>query len=103
MSSMAHHAASLARDGWCVVERALPASVLRGLEGDLSGPFASTPLCQGPFYGERTRRFGSLLVRSPRAASLVMHPLILAIAEQLLLPGCERIALNLTQASEISM
>ena len=102
MSSMAHHAASLARDGWCVVERALPASVLRGLEGDLSGPFASTPLCQGPFYGERTRRFGSLLVRSPRAASLVMHPLILAIAEQLLLPWCERIALNLTQAIEIA-
>jgi ectoine hydroxylase-related dioxygenase (phytanoyl-CoA dioxygenase family) len=30
-----------------------------------------------------------------------MHPLILAIAEQLLLPWCERIALNLTQAIEI--
>lgn len=101
MSGLAHHASSLARHGWCVVERALPASVLRGLEDDLSGPFAATPLCQGPFYGERTRRFGSLLLRSPRAASLVMHPLILAIAEQLLLPWCERIALNLTQAIEI--
>lgn len=102
MNSMAHHAASLAGDGWCVVERALPASVLRGLEDDLADNFAATPRCQGPFYGERTRRFGSLLVRSPRTASLVMHPLILAIAEQLLLPWCERIALNLTQAIEIA-
>src|SRR3546814_11930534 len=32
---------------------------------------------------------------------LVMHPLVLGIAEQVLLPWCERIALNLTQAIEI--
>src|SRR3546814_16423215 len=30
-----------------------------------------------------------------------MHPLVLAITEQMLLPWCERIALNLTQAIEI--
>src|SRR3546814_19779137 len=32
---------------------------------------------------------------------LVMHPLVLGIAEQVLLPWCERIALNLPQAIEI--
>ena len=95
------HAARLDRHGWCILEQALPAADLAALEADLEGSFAATPLCKGAFYGERTRRFGSLLVRSPLASRLVMHPMVLAIAEQILLPWCERIALNLTQAIEI--
>ena len=94
-------AASLDRDGWCVIERVLDPAVLRRLEADLAEPFTKTPLCQGAFYGERTRRFGGLLARSPVAERLVMHPLILETVEQMLLPWCERIALNLTQAIEI--
>jgi len=95
------HVAMLARDGWCVLERVIDASVLRSVEGDLAARFAATPLCKGAFYGERTRRFGALLSRSAYAERLVMHPLVLAIAEQVLSPWCERIALNLTQAIEI--
>lgn len=95
------HAAALDRDGWCVVEKALPPPTLAALEADLAGCFAGTPLCRGPFYGEHTRRFGALLARSVLARELVMHPLVLAITEQILLPWCERIALNLTQAVEI--
>ncbi|WP_232494822.1 phytanoyl-CoA dioxygenase family protein [Novosphingobium kaempferiae] len=94
-------AARLNQDGWCVVEKALPPRVLDGLEQDLAASFAATPLCQGPFYGERTRRFGGLLARSVHAQRLVMHPAILEVAEAVLLPWCERIALNLTQAIEI--
>ena len=55
----------------------------------------------GRFYGERTKRFGALLTRSPAIERLVMHPLVLELVEQMLLPWCERIALNLTQAIEI--
>src|SRR3546814_16683823 len=58
-------------------------------------------MCQGVFSGNRTRRFGALLRRSPRAEALVRHPVVLEIAEAMLLPWCERIALNLTQAVEI--
>lgn len=95
------HAVTLNRDGWCVIERALDPALLQALEADLVEPFAKTPLCQGAFYGERTRRFGSLLTRSPLAQQLVMHRLILKIVEQILLPWCDRIALNLTQGIEI--
>lgn len=95
------HAAALGSEGWCVVERALDSDVLAALEADLEPRFAATPLCQGAFYGERTRRFGALLNRSPIAEQLVTHPLLLGIAERMLLPWCERIALNLTQAIEI--
>jgi len=95
------HAAMLARDGWCVFGRAVEPAVIAGIEADLEGRFAATPLCQGAFYGDRTKRFGALLMRSPAIERLAMHPLILELVEQMLLPWCERIALNLTQAIEI--
>src|SRR3546814_19763580 len=97
-SSELRRAATLGLDGWCVIGQALEASVLADIENDLEPAFAATPLCCGPFYGERTRRFGGLLGRSEIMERLVMHPLVLGIAEQVLLPWCERIALNLTQA-----
>src|SRR3546814_16679764 len=95
------HAATLSRDGWCVFARAVEPDLIAAIEADLNPRFVATPLCQGGFYGERTGRFGSLLTRSPAIERLAMHPLVLAITEQMLLPWCERIALNLTQAIEI--
>jgi len=94
-------AVTLGRDGWCVIERAVEPSVIADIERDLEPRFAATPLCQGAFYGERTRRFGSLLTRSDTMELLVMHRQVLGIVEHLLLPWCDRIALNLTQAIEI--
>ncbi len=101
MSAVARHAAVLARDGWCVFGRAVEPSLIAGIEADLNPRFDATPLCEGAFYGERTKRFGSLLTRSPMIERLVMHPQIIELAEQMLLPCCERIALNLSQAIEI--
>jgi ectoine hydroxylase-related dioxygenase (phytanoyl-CoA dioxygenase family) len=95
------HAAALVRDGWCVLASAANPATLSAVEADLDDRFASTPLCQGAFYGERTKRFGSLLTRAMAVKDLMMHPLILGVVEQMLLPWCERIALNLTQAIEI--
>src|SRR5207249_4926500 len=94
-------AATLGRDGWCLLERALDVSILSDIERDLEPRFAATPLCQGVFYGNCTRRFGSLLTRSDGVELLVMHRLVRDVAERTLLPWCERIALNLTQAIEI--
>src|SRR3546814_841280 len=50
------HAAMLARDGWCVFGRAVEPALIAGIEADLDARFAATPLCQGAFYGERTKR-----------------------------------------------
>jgi ectoine hydroxylase-related dioxygenase (phytanoyl-CoA dioxygenase family) len=95
------HAEALAREGWCVLEGVLDPGLIAALERDLEPRFAWTPLCEGVFYGARTKRFGALLKRSSIAERLVMHRSVLAIAEKMLLPWCERIALNLTQAIEI--
>ena len=68
---------------------------------DLDPVFAATPFCDGLFYGRRTKRFGSLLKRSPHVAHLALDDVILPAVERILAPGCDRIQLNLTQAIEI--
>ncbi len=94
-------AGELAQDGYYTLRRALDPAVISDLAADLAPSFAATPMCQGVFYGNRTRRFGALLRRSCHAEALVRHPDVIALAERMLLPWCERIALNLTQAIEI--
>lgn len=95
------YAAGLGREGYCILPRAVAPDAIAALEAQLADAFAHTPMGRGPFYGEHTRRFGGLLRRSTTAQQLVMHPLVLNIVEQQLLPWCDRIALNLTQAIEI--
>lgn len=101
MASIARLADRIELQGFGIVPRALAPELIAELERDLEPDFAATPMCVGAFYGEQTRRFGALLRRSPHAAALVMHEAILGVAEHLLLPWCDRIALNLTQAIEI--
>jgi len=91
----------LLEDGYCIVPDLMPTQIISDLECDLAERFRHTPFCQGEFYGARTKRFGSLLKRSPHAESLVRHALILELAEAILGPHCDRIQLNLTQAVEI--
>lgn len=102
MSAIIDHAVQgLLRDGFTVVPRAIEPDHIGRLEADVDPYFVATPWCQGAFYGERTRRFGSLLRRSHHMTALVMHASIRAIVDHILLPGCDRIQLNLTQAIEI--
>ena len=91
----------LLRDGYCIIQDALPSSDVAALEADLDPMFAATPLCQGRFYGERTKRFGSLLKHSPQMSAVVMNAIILDIVETVLGNACDRIQLNVAQAIEI--
>ncbi len=95
------HARRLLDTGYCIIPNLVPVTDIAALAGDLAPHFAATPPSEGPFYGCDTRRFGGLLTRSPHAAAFVQHALILAIAEAVLGPWCDRIALNLTQAIEL--
>ncbi|MEO0419450.1 MAG: phytanoyl-CoA dioxygenase family protein [Pseudomonadota bacterium] len=93
--------AALSNKGYAVLRGALPGETISALGDDLAPRFVATPFCEGDFYGPSTKRFGSLLARSQHAEALVRHPKILAIAEDVLGPFCDRITLNLTQAIEI--
>lgn len=90
----------LKADGYCVIPNLLPGAI-EALDRDLSPQFQAAPFCRGGFYGERTKRFGRLLSRSRHAETLVMHPLIRGIVEDVLSPWCDTIQLNLTQAIAI--
>lgn len=87
--------------GYAIIPDLLPANELAALEADLDADFALTPFGDGDFYGHRTKRFGGLLRRSSRAASLVLEPTVLGLARKILAPACERIQLNVAQAIEI--
>jgi len=92
---------ALLEQGYCIIPNALPSSIIAALDTDFIGEFDATPFGQGHFYGTTTKRFGRLLTRSRHAAALVQHPLIVAIAESVLGPWCDRIQLNTTQAIAI--
>jgi ectoine hydroxylase-related dioxygenase (phytanoyl-CoA dioxygenase family) len=91
----------LRTSGYCIITDAIDLETIGALNADLDSVFEATPFCDGDFYGRRTKRFGSLLKRSSAADRFIRHPLVLEITRQLLLPWCERINLNLTQAIEI--
>jgi len=99
--AITHWTERLLETGYCVIPDLLPADELAALDADLAPDFAATPFCEGRFYGERTKRFGRILARSPRAALLVQHDLVLGIVESVLSPWCDTIQLNLTQATAV--
>ncbi|MGL3821882.1 phytanoyl-CoA dioxygenase family protein [Sphingopyxis sp. R3-92] len=92
---------ALMGNGYTVLRGAAPRDLIGAIAADLAPRYAATPFCEGGFYGERTKRFGRLLIRSPRMADLVMNAAILGLAELALGNWCERIQLNLAQAIEL--
>lgn len=99
VSTSVHHWSTMLREqGYCIIPELLPEATIHALDIDLAADFDRTPFGKGGFYGETTKRFGRLLTRSPRTAALVQHPLVVAIVEQLLLPWCDCIQLNVAQA-----
>ncbi len=96
-----HAARELMADGYTILRGALPRGLIESLSADLDSRYQATPFCGGGFYGQRTKRFGRLLIRSQQMEALVLHPEILALAEAALGNWCDRIQLNLTQAIEL--
>lgn len=92
----------LFRDGFCIIPEAIHPAKVEALSRDLDPVFAATPPSVGAFYGSGTRRFGSLLKRSPHSAAFVQHELVLGVVQRALGPWCDRFQLNLTQAIEIA-
>jgi ectoine hydroxylase-related dioxygenase (phytanoyl-CoA dioxygenase family) len=92
---------ALAADGFCILPGVVPVAQIADLAAEMQPLFARTPFSQGYFNGFKTRRFHGLLKRSRGAAALVLNPVVLGIAEELLLPFCDTLQLNLTQAVEV--
>lgn len=94
-------AATLLADGYAILRGAADPALIAEIEADLADRYEATPFCEGGFYGERTKRFGRLLIRSPGMEALVLNASVLALAEMALGRFCDRLQLNLTQAIEL--
>jgi ectoine hydroxylase-related dioxygenase (phytanoyl-CoA dioxygenase family) len=93
-------AASVDRDGVVVVEDVASDALLNRIESELRPYLDDTPTGPDDFSGNRTRRTGSLIARSPASRELVMHPLALGTARTFL-GHATNIQLHLTQAIAI--
>lgn len=93
--------AKLSSTGYCIIPELIDPSTLAQIDQDLASDFAQTPFSQGDFYGYRTKRLGGLLKRSARLEKLILEPLILELASEILGPNCDRVQLNVAQAIEI--
>jgi ectoine hydroxylase-related dioxygenase (phytanoyl-CoA dioxygenase family) len=97
----ASYFARLMTDGYCIIPNAVDPRTNERVNSELDSRFVQTPFCEGVFYGETTKRFGSLLNRSEAVRDFVLDPLVLKLVQGALGPYCNRFNLNLTQAIEI--
>jgi ectoine hydroxylase-related dioxygenase (phytanoyl-CoA dioxygenase family) len=90
----------LRREGYVILRDAIDPALIRAIDAESRPIFERTQWSKGSFYGERTKRFLALLNHIPAVQELVLHPLVLDIANQML-GECDSIQLNSTQAIEV--
>ncbi len=88
-------------DGCVVIEAAMDSENLDILKTELTYLLDRTPSCKGDFYGHQTKRLSGLIQKSKTIREMVVHPKILKLMDEFLLPGCDQYQLNLTQAISI--
>lgn len=89
---------ALDRDGFAIARGAAEPGLIRAISADLDPHFDETDFSVGPFYGDRTVRFGRLLARSARTADLLTAPDVLDAAEAILGRSHAAMHLSFTQA-----
>ena len=89
-------ASSLSTDGYAVIRGLLDDELHARLDTELAPFLDDTKTGQEDFMGHRTKRFGSLVAKCPAATELIVHPLILEVAEEVLGPYCARFQINYT-------
>jgi hypothetical protein len=93
-------AALVGRDGAVVVDGVASPALLDRIASELDPYLSATPTGPDDFSGNRTRRTGALIARSPACRELVMDPLALGTARRVL-EHATNIQLHLTQAIAI--
>ena len=95
-------AAAIERDGYAIVRGLLDPENLARLSDDLAPHLEATALGDpDDFMGAKTKRFGALLSRCPTSRDMVVHPLVLEIADRVLGPYCARYRIHYTGVMHI--
>ena len=84
-----------------ILENLADAATVDAVATDLAPDIARTPTGAGEFVGHKTRRTHTVLVNSPTAGALALHPAIEALNDAVLGPYCARYQLSSAAAIAI--
>jgi hypothetical protein len=93
--------AILDADGALIIDRLFAGVVLEPVRRELAPVLDATEPGGGDFLGHSTKPIPGLLAKAPSFAVCVIDPLLLAIADHVLLPACRRYQLQITTAQEV--
>lgn len=100
-SELAGRCDQLLERGYTIIPCAAPGALIETLKEEVDELIDHAPLCAGEFYGNRTKRVGGLLKKARSISELVLHPIMIALAERILGPHCDSLQLSLTQAISV--
>ena len=83
-ATMEDVSAALREDGFVIVDNLVAPEVMDQIAEELTDYIDDTPHGRDDFVGRLTRRTGGLIARSPASRELVMHPLVLGVAGEML-------------------
>ena len=81
-------AKAVKKDGYAVIQYLLNDRHLQKLESELKPHLDTQELGTEDFWGHQTKRFGALLKKSKTVQDMLVHPTVLGVADQILLPCC---------------
>jgi len=93
VASLDTMAQTLLSEGYLVVRNLAPELAAEAVD-ELRADIEAAPVGHTEFLGSRTKRLGGLLRRSPAVRELVIHPVVMALADRVLQPHCARYQLN---------
>jgi ectoine hydroxylase-related dioxygenase (phytanoyl-CoA dioxygenase family) len=88
--------ASVDERGYAIVTGMLDAGQLSRLRGELAPHLDAAPVGTTGFLGDRTKRFNNLFMRAPTTREMALHPVLLGVADHVLLRWCARYQVNYT-------
>lgn len=93
---------AIQQDGGAIINDALTPALLNKFKEELAPHLATAPYGGDEFMGRKTQRVGALIARTPSCREIVTDSRILTLAQHFLGPHCEKIQINLTQATTIN-
>ena len=94
-------ASILDEDGCVVITDLIDPAIVNRIAHEIDKIFEKANFGSGPFVGYRTKRLGSVLTKSGASIRMLTSPVVHDAMGHLLLPNCERLQLNLSQAIAI--
>lgn len=87
---------AIEQEGYAIVENLLTTAQLATIRDELTPYLDARSPGNENVMGTKTRRIGRLLLRSKMVQELVTHPMVLSLADTVLLPHCVRYQINYT-------